>query len=102
MQPLVCNSLFIRDIQKHYHFLNRTTFLLKISAHWYNLEAVLGEVTLGEDRTMRRFMVCLFFALLLLTSVVGMRNAAVEQAGATEPIVLASGGAPAPPIPDLN
>lgn len=53
---------------------------------------------LGE---MRRILVCLFFSLLLVCSLVGLRNL-VAQSGSDTPVVMAIGGAPPPPIPDWN
>ncbi|MCH7985418.1 MAG: hypothetical protein IH847_02385 [Acidobacteria bacterium] len=47
---------------------------------------------------MRRIIVSLMFALLLLCSVVGLKNIATQGALDGTPVVLASGGAP-PPIP---
>lgn len=51
---------------------------------------------------MRRILVSLLFALLLVCSVVGLKNLAAQQTGGKTPVVLASGGFPPPPIPDVN
>jgi len=51
---------------------------------------------------MRRILVSLLFALLLLCSVVGLKNLAAEQAGASHPVMLAGGGMPPPPVPLKN
>jgi len=48
---------------------------------------------------MQRRLVCLLFALLLLCSVVGLRNIVAMQPNGSTPHVLAIGGAPAPPPP---
>lgn len=48
---------------------------------------------------MRRIVVSLVFALLLLCSVVGLKNLAAAQA-ADHPVMLAAGGLPPPPIPE--
>ncbi len=48
---------------------------------------------------MRRMIVSLMFALLLLCSVVGLKNIASQSAPDNAPVVLASGGSPPPPIP---
>ncbi len=48
---------------------------------------------------MRRIIVPLMFALLLLCSVVGLKNIATQSAPGSAPVVLASGGSPPPPIP---
>ncbi len=47
---------------------------------------------------MRRIIVSLMFALLLLCSVVGLKNIATQSAPGSAPLVLVHGGAP-PPIP---
>ncbi len=47
---------------------------------------------------MRRIIVSLMFALLLLCSVVGLKNLATQYAPDGTPLVLANGSAP-PPIP---
>ena len=49
---------------------------------------------------MRRIMISLLVSLLLLCSVVGLKNLAAQQTGGTTPVVLASGGYPPPPIPE--
>jgi hypothetical protein len=46
---------------------------------------------------MRRILVSLLFALLLVCSLVGLKNITVKEAGWTTPSVLASGSAPPPP-----
>ncbi len=49
---------------------------------------------------MRRIFVSLMFALLLLCSVVGLKNIATQNAPDSAPVVLAShSGSPPPPIP---
>ncbi len=48
---------------------------------------------------MRRIIVSLMFALLLLCSVVGLKNIATQNAPDAAPVVLAQGGMPPPPIP---
>ena len=48
---------------------------------------------------MRRIMVSLMFALLLLCSVVGLKNIATQNAADGAPLVLAQGGSKPPPIP---
>ncbi len=48
---------------------------------------------------MRRIIVSLMFALLLLCSVVGLKNIATQSAPDGAPVVLASGSAPPPPLP---
>ncbi len=48
---------------------------------------------------MRRIIVSLMFALLLLCSVVGLKNIASQSAPGSAPVVLAQGAAPPPPIP---
>ena len=49
---------------------------------------------------MRRIIVSLMFALLLLCSVVGLKNIATQSAPDGAPAVVASGGMPPPPIPE--
>lgn len=56
---------------------------------------------------MRRTLVSLLFALLLVCSAVGLKNVVVQFTGTDTPVTLASGGAPPPfplpsPGPDLN
>jgi hypothetical protein len=46
---------------------------------------------------MRRILVSLLFALLLVWSIVGLKNIAAHQAGGHAPVALASGGSPPPP-----
>ncbi len=48
---------------------------------------------------MRRIIVSLMFALLLLCSVVGLKNIATQSAPDSAPLVLAQGGSPPPPAP---
>ena len=48
---------------------------------------------------MRRIIVSLMFALLLLCSVVGLKNLATQYAPDGAPAVVASGGMPPPPVP---
>ncbi len=48
---------------------------------------------------MRRIIVSFLFALLLLCSVVGLKNIATQNAADSAPLVLAQGGSPPPPIP---
>ena len=48
---------------------------------------------------MRRIIVSFLFALLLLCSVVGLKNIATQSAPDNAPVVLAGGGMPPPPIP---
>ena len=48
---------------------------------------------------MRRIIVSLMFALLLLCSVVGLKNIATQNAPGNTPLVLAQGGSPPPPVP---
>ncbi len=48
---------------------------------------------------MRRIIVSLMFALLLLCSVVGLKNIATQSAPDNAPVVLAHGGGTPPPIP---
>lgn len=55
----------------------------------------------GVPGKMRRLLVCLLFSLLLVCSLVGLKNV-VAQAGSDTPVVLAIGGGPPPPIPDLG
>ncbi len=50
---------------------------------------------------MRRLLVCLLFAFLLVCSLIGLKNV-VAQAGSDTPVVLAVGGMPPPPIPGSN
>ena len=47
---------------------------------------------------MRRIIVSLMFALLLLCSVVGLKNLATQYAPDGAPVVFAQGSAPPPPI----
>ncbi len=47
---------------------------------------------------MRRIIVSLMFALLLLCSVVGLKNIATQNAPDGAPVVMATGAAPPPPI----
>lgn len=51
---------------------------------------------------MRRILMSLLFSLLLLCSVVGLRNLVAQHAGGSTPVVLAVGGSPPPPFPDSN
>ncbi len=48
---------------------------------------------------MRRIVVSLMFALLLLCSVVGLKNIATQTVLGGDQIVLASGGSRPPPVP---
>ncbi len=48
---------------------------------------------------MRRIIVSFLFALLLLCSVVGLKNLATQNAPGSTPVVLAHGGGTPPPIP---
>ncbi len=48
---------------------------------------------------MRRIIVSLMFALLLLCSVVGLKNLATQYAPDGAPVVLGSGSSPPPPVP---
>ncbi len=48
---------------------------------------------------MRRIIVSLMFALLLLCSVVGLKNLAIQSAPDGAPLVLAQGSSPPPPGP---
>ena len=50
---------------------------------------------------MRRILVCTLLALLLLCSVVGLRNAVASQVD-NAPVMVAVGGAPPPPIPNFG
>lgn len=50
---------------------------------------------------MRRILVSLLFALVLLCSVVGLKNIVAEQAGST-PVMVAGGGMKPPPVPLRN
>ncbi len=50
---------------------------------------------------MRRILVSLCIALVLLCSVVGLKNVVAEQTGTT-PTIVAVGGMPPPPIPTLG
>ena len=49
---------------------------------------------------MRRIIVSLLFALLLLCSAVGLKNMASQSAPDSTPMVLAHGGSPPPPPRD--
>ena len=51
---------------------------------------------------MRRILVSLLFALLLLCSVIGLKNMAAEQAQGSHPVMVAGGGMPPPPVPLRN
>ena len=51
---------------------------------------------------MRRILVSLLFALLLLCSVVGLRNIVAQQTGASAPVMVAAGSMPPPPPPPLK
>jgi len=57
--------------------------------------------SMGVLGKMRRLLVCLLFSLLLVCSLIGLKNV-VAQAGSDTPVVLAIGGGPPPPIPDLG
>ncbi len=48
---------------------------------------------------MRRLLVAWMFALLLLCSVVGLKNIATQNAPDGAPLVLAQGSSPPPPAP---
>jgi len=67
------------------------------------IRSFLGNVKSSEGvlGKMRRLLVCLLFSLLLVCSLVGLKNV-VAQAGSDTPVVLAIGGGPPPPIPDLG
>lgn len=49
---------------------------------------------------MRRILISLLFSLLLLCSVVGLKNIVAQQTEGNTPVMLAIGGSPPPPIPD--
>ncbi len=49
---------------------------------------------------MKRIIVSLMFALLLLCSVVGLKNIATQNAADSAPLVLAQGSSRPPPIPN--
>ena len=51
---------------------------------------------------MRRLLVCLLFSLLLVCSLIGLKNVVAQHSGSDTPVVLAIGGGPPPPIPDLG
>ncbi len=51
---------------------------------------------------MRRIIVSLMFALLLLCSVVGLKNIATQSAPGSTPVVLAHSSSPPPPIPNRD
>lgn len=51
---------------------------------------------------MRRILVSLLFSLLLVCSLVGLKNLVAQGADTAQPVVLASGGLPPPPIPRVN
>lgn len=67
------------------------------------IRSFLGNVksSRGVLGKMRRLLVCLLFSLLLVCSLIGLKNV-VAQAGSDTPVILAVGGAPPPPIPDLG
>jgi len=44
----------------------------------------------------------LLFAFLLVCSLVGLKNVVAQHSGSDTPVVLAIGGGPPPPIPDLG
>jgi hypothetical protein len=48
---------------------------------------------------MRRIVIALLFALLLVCSAVGLRDAVAQLTGSDAPVTLASGGSPPPPRP---
>lgn len=48
---------------------------------------------------MRRILVSLLFALLLVWSIVGLKNIAAQHTGWDRPVTLASGGSPPPKRP---
>ncbi len=48
---------------------------------------------------MRRIIVSFLFALLLLFTVVGLKNIAIQSAPDSTPLVLAQGSSRPPPIP---
>lgn len=50
---------------------------------------------------MRRILVSTLLALLLLCSVVGLKNLVAEQTNSA-PVMVAIGGAPPPPIPNFG
>jgi len=50
---------------------------------------------------MRRILVCALLALLMLCSVVGLKNVVAGQAETT-PTMVAVGGMPPPPIPNFG
>jgi len=50
---------------------------------------------------MRRILASTLLALLLLCSVVGLKNLVTEQTS-SEPVMVAIGGAPPPPIPNFG
>jgi len=48
---------------------------------------------------MRRILVSLLFALLLVWSIVGLKNIAAQHTGWDKPVMVAGGGVPPPPPP---
>ncbi len=51
---------------------------------------------------MRRILVSLLFALVLLCSVVGLRNIVAQQGVGSAPVMVAAGSMPPPPPPPLK
>jgi len=68
------------------------------------IRLVLGNVksSRGVLGKMRRLLVCLLFAFLLVCSMVGLKNVVAQHSGSDTPVVLATGGMPPPPIPGSN
>ena len=58
--------------------------------------------SMGVLGKMRRLLVCLLFAFLLVCSLVGLKNVVAQHSGSDTPVVLAIGGGPPPPIPNLG
>lgn len=68
------------------------------------IRTFLGKATFsrGVLGNMRRLLVCLLFSLLLVCSLIGLKNVVAQYAGSDAPVVLAVGAGPPPPIPDWN
>jgi len=68
------------------------------------IRSFLGNVksSRGVLGKMRRLLVCFVFSLLLVCSLLGLKNVVAQTTGSDTPVVLAAGGMPPPPIPDLG
>ena len=68
-----------------------------------NPQSIVGNTLIrwgfGE---MRRILVCLVFSLLLLCSVVGLKNMVPQDTAGNPPVLLAAGSMPPAPIPHSN